>query len=306
MRATAALLLLSCLLHSGCAALLTEAVVSTPRRLNPLRDLALPIPAQALGCDEQFVVPVREGPTALEISVAVMEPARRLQEPRGTVLVLHGIRAQGYWMLDIAEAMADDGYRVILADLRGHGGSTGDTLTFGLHEARDLSRVIDELQARGLLAGKLGVFGHSYGATTSIHLAAIDPRIATVVATAPFADMRDEVPHYVRTMLPGIGHLFTNEFYEDVVAEAGRRGGFEPADAAAEVAITRVACPVLLLHGTDDIVVPPENSQRIYAGAPPGSQLVLLRDTGHLGVWLDSDGRVKKHTLAWLKKQLAP
>jgi pimeloyl-ACP methyl ester carboxylesterase len=304
MRLPAALLLLSCLLHGGCAALLTEAVVSTPRRLNPLRDLALPIPAKALGCDERFVVPVHDGPTPVEISVVVKQPPNRLEEPRGTVLVLHGILAHGYWMLDVAEAIAAQGYRVVLVDLRGHGGSTGNMLTYGLHEARDLSRVIDELQARGLLAGKLGVFGLSYGATTAIHLAAIDARVAAVVATAPFADMRDEVPHYVRTVLPGIGHLFPDEFYQGVVAEAGRRASFDPADAAAEVAITRVTCPVLLLHGAEDLVVPPENSQRISANAPPGSQFVLLRNVGHFGCWLDSDGRVKKHTLAWFEKHL--
>ncbi len=297
-----ALLLLAT--QQGCALMLTEAVVSTPRRLNPLRDLAIPIPAQMFGFRERFSVPVRDSGGAVEISVAVMDPDA-VEEPRGTILVLHGIRASGAWMTDSAEAFAGAGYRVVVADLRGHGGSTGDTLSFGLHESRDLSVVVDELAARGLLIGKLGVFGHSYGASTAIHLAAIDARVATVVATAPFAEMRDEVPHYVRTMLPGVGHLLSDDFYNRVVDDAGRRGGFDPDDASAAVAASRAHGPILLMHGVDDRVVPPENSQRIYHSAPNGSKLVYLRDVGHFGVWLDVDDRVQKQAILWFDEQLA-
>lgn len=291
------------MLQAGCAALLTEAVVSTPRRLNPLRDAALPIPAQAFGFRERFSIPVSTADEPIEISAAVMDP-RGPEEPRATILVLHGIRASGLWMVDIAQALADDGYRAVVVDLRGHGGSTGDMLTFGVHEARDLSRVIDELDARGLLAGNLGVFGHSYGATTAIHLAALDPRVQAVVATAPFADMRDEVPHYVRTILPGVGHLLSDDFYNRLVDDAARRGGFDPDNASAAVAAMHVRAPILLLHGLEDIVVPPVNSQRIYQGAPAGSKLIYLRDIGHFGVWLDVDGRVEKHTLDWFERTL--
>lgn len=285
--------------------MLTEAVVSSPRRLNPLRDVDLPIPPAMLGFRERFTVPVGAGDQRVEISVAVMDP-ERVDEPRGTILVLHGIRARGSWMLDFAEAMAEDGYRVIVADLRGHGDSTGDTLSFGVLEAQDLSAVIDELESRGLLVGKLGAFGHSYGASSAIQLAAIDKRVTTVVATAPFADMRDEVPHYVRTMLPGVGHVLSDEFYDQVVDEAGKRGGFDPADASAERVAHQVGGPILLLHGVNDRVVPPENSQRIYQNSPPGSKLVYLRNVGHIGMWLDSDDRVKKQALLWFDEHLAP
>jgi pimeloyl-ACP methyl ester carboxylesterase len=304
MRLAACCCLLLLATQVGCALMLTEAVVSTPRRLSLLRDARLPIPPQAFGFRDRFSVPIPGGREAIEISVAVMDP-ERVEEPKATILVLHGIRAQGVWMLDIADALADDGYRVVVADLRGHGGSTGATLTFGVGEARDLSHVIDELEARGLLVGKLGVFGHSYGASTAIHLAALDPRVSTVVATAPFAEMREEVPHYVRTMLPGVGHLLSDDFYRRIVDDAGRRGGFDPDDASASVAASQTNAPILLLHGLEDIVVPPVNSQRIYQGAPSGSKLVYLRDLGHFGVWLDIDGRVKKHTLAWFEERLA-
>ena len=60
-------------------------------------------------------------------------------------------------------------------------------MTFGLQEAKDLSQVVDALGQRGLLAGNLGVYGISYGATTAIHLAAADRRVRAVVAVEPSA-----------------------------------------------------------------------------------------------------------------------
>ena len=296
-------LLLVCQL--GCAPLLTEAIVSTPNRLNPLIGSVEDLPGvnPVLGIRQRFYVPIR-GTTPAEIAVSIIEPTNPLAEPRGTILVVHGIRAQGLWMRGIGRKLIEAGYRVALVDLRGHGASSGETLTFGVQEARDLSQVIDDLQARGLLAGKLGVFGYSYGATTSIHLTAIDRRVAALVAAAPFASARDELPHYVRTILPGVGHLISDHAYQDMLLEAGRRGDFDPRDADAEHAITQVEVPVLLLHGMADLVVPAENSVRLRDAAPTVAELELVPEMGHFGIWLDYDGRIARRTVQWFDEHL--
>jgi pimeloyl-ACP methyl ester carboxylesterase len=288
---------------SGCAAMLTEVVLSTPHRLNPwvgsLEDWSTP--QHLSGIRERFLIPVRK-PLPAEIAVSIIDPPDRLAEPLGTIVIIHGIRAQGLWMHGNASQFARAGYRAVLVDLRGHGSSTGETLSFGIHEAQDLVTVVDELAARGLLAGRLGVDGHSYGATTAIHFAAIDPRVAAVVAISPFADMRDEVPHYVRTILPGIGHLLSDDDYDALIDEVGRRGQFDPDDAQAEVAILRVAAPVLLLHGADDIVVPPGHSKRIHAASPANTELEIVPGVGHFGIWLDA--ATAGHAAAWLDRRL--
>jgi len=287
--------------------MLTEAIVRTPYQLQPFRQPreVWQSPYQALGIRERFRVAVA-GAEPAQIAVSILDPSDRTEEPRGTILVLHGIRAAGVWMIPIGDRFAKAGYRVAIVDLRGHGGSSGESLTYGVRESQDLSQVIDELEARGLVAGKIGVFGHSYGAATAIQLAAIDPRVSAIVAAAPFADLRDEVPHYVRTILPGVGHLLSKGYFNEVIDEAGRIGDFDPDDASAEVAITQTVAPVLLLHGLDDLVIPPEHSLRIYAAAEQPSKLVFLPGAGHFGVWWDADGEVARHSLAWLDEHLAP
>ena len=89
------------------------------------------------------------------------------QEPIGTIIILQGqggCARTDYSTWLIAAALANAGYRVILPDLRGQGDSTGDMLGGYIHDAKDISIIIDRLQKDQLLAGKLGIMGQSYGA----------------------------------------------------------------------------------------------------------------------------------------------
>jgi len=65
-------------------------------------------------------------------------------------------------------------YRAVVPDLRGHGRSSGDFLTYGALDAHDLSQLANALDEKGLLSGKLGVVGTSYGAATAIEFAGVE------------------------------------------------------------------------------------------------------------------------------------
>lgn len=65
-----------------------------------------------------------------------------LPEPCDAVVYLHthsGMRLEG---LDIARAAVERGLGVILFDFRGNGLSSGEFVSFGWHEAQDLSLVL--------------------------------------------------------------------------------------------------------------------------------------------------------------------
>jgi pimeloyl-ACP methyl ester carboxylesterase len=256
---------------------------------------------EMMGIDQQFYVAV--GPPMAELFVSVIEPQDRTCEPVGTILVIHGIRSRSAWMLSTARGITEAGYRAVLVDLRGHGRSTGEYLTYGVQEAKDLSKVIDELAYRGLLVGPLGVFGISYGATSSIQLAGFDSRVQAVVAVAPFSNMREEVPHYLRTAVPG-GKLVSDETFQKAIDESGRRAGFDPDFPTALQAIQETEAPVLLMHGTDDWLVPRQHSEKLHAIAPDHTELILLPREGHCSIWFDIDGDVQRATRAWFDRYL--
>jgi pimeloyl-ACP methyl ester carboxylesterase len=299
-----ALLLVSVAREVQAAPPLAELMASAPNRLNPWVGESCPLPPleSLLGADQQFWVKV--GPPEAELSVSILEPPG-LPQPRGTILVLHGVLARSVTMLPVASALARSGYRAVLVDLRGCGRSTGQFMTYGVQESKDLSQVIDELGRKNLLAGRLGVYGISYGATTSIHLAGGDPRVEAVVAVEPFSNARDEIPHFGRVMVPGIGLMISDDTYQQSLNEAGQLAQFDPDAADAEKAIQRTTAPVLIIHGTNDWVVPHWHGERLHAAAPDHSELVSIPCLGHVALWLDPTGAVVQRGRAWFDRWLS-
>lgn len=303
------LIAISAMSLSGCVAPMAAAIVATPNFLNPFAGHVKMSAAtqQVLGVDGQFFVEV--GPPSARLSISVIEPDPELtssvvSQPKGTVIVLHGVRASSFWMLGTARKFAEAGYRTVLVDLRGHGRSSGEWLSYGPREAVDVSQVIDALYARGLVSGELGVYGISYGATTSLHLASIDPRVKAVVAVAPFNSMRDIVPAYWRTFSLGMGNLISDETFQAAIDRAGQVGGFNPDAAVASNVVQRTSASVLILHGLDDWLVPAGNGATIHAASPAGNELVLLPDLGHTSIWFDPAGEVATRSVNWMDRHI--
>lgn len=112
---------------------------------------------------------------------------------RGTVFLLHGYGVDSLSMLPWGITVAEAGYLGVLVDLRGHGESTGRQVGFGTVETADLCQVLDRLSSQGKVHGPVAVMGESLGAAIALRWAATDPRIAAVVAFAPYAELESAV-----------------------------------------------------------------------------------------------------------------
>jgi len=234
---------------------------------------------------------VMVGPPNATLSLEIIDG----ESPHGTVFVLHGIRADKRSMRGWGRMLAAAGLRAVLVDLRGHGRSTGDWLSYGVVESRDLAQVLDAVEARGLRAGSVGVMGISYGAAVAIEWAGSDPRIEAVVAVAPFASLRSVVPGYAPIPLPA-------SFVSGAIDMAGRRGAFDPDSASAVVAIARCHAPVLLVHGQDDHRIPAWHSQLILAAGREHTELLLVPGAGHRSI--ADDPVIGERAPAWLAQHL--
>jgi len=280
----------------------------------------VPVPSRTPGVllDAQVVEPgdwhlayscsVEKTKKALEASIQMSfaKPDVFTAKPKGTVIVLHGYRQQKEQMLHWGLSLAQQGFRCVMVDLRGHGGSSGQWIGFGAFEVEDMRSVLDALITRRLVAGKIGVIGVSLGASVAIQWAGADPRIATVVAIEPFSDPRSAIETMVHTFPPFRRQLWwaSENTIQKAIQEAPGMAGFKWADVDVPKAAAAVNGPILFIHGADDSMVPPDHSRRLSSGAPAGSRLLILPGEDHISLALrlqPLDGTVHD----WFDRNLA-
>jgi pimeloyl-ACP methyl ester carboxylesterase len=199
-----------------------------------------------------------------------------LKEP-ATIVILHGYMMYKETMVPWASELAQAGYRVVLVDLRGHGQSTGDQVTYGKYETKDLSQMLDYLKAQGLCDEKIGVLGLSYGATVALAWAAADPRVQAVVAIAPYNHPEEAAVRLAKELKIPISPKALRE----ALALAAQRLDLKWADWSGEVAMRKLKEPVLLISGGHDRICLPADIETLRKAAPAGTKVVAIPDVNH-------------------------
>ncbi len=235
-------------------------------------------------------------------------PSTRSVTPaaKGTLFLLHGLGdSKEYYPYEFYSfILADEGYRVVLVDSRGHGRSTGDRITYGFRESRDLVQVLDDLQRRGLVVGNVGVLGISYGASTAICWAAIDPRVRAVVALEPFSSLREAAVDAGPILLGNSSWMFSNRDLQNIATRVGHLGGFNVDRDSPLACIAHCTTPILLIHGKADNFLRPAHSIRLHQADPNHSMLILVDDASHLDLWLRAAQMITRESNRWFERYL--
>lgn len=180
--------------------------------------------------------------------------ARHLPNPEAshTVLFSHGNAEDLGQLEETLEEIRDLGYAVFAYDYRGYGLSTGRPTVKGA--------CLDIEAAYAYLTGPLGVrpeqvvpFGRSVGGGPSIHLATRAP-VGGLILQSTFTSA-----FVVVTRVP----LLPFDRFRNL---AGMR---------------RVGCPVLVMHGKADRIIPFAHGLRLHGCAPEPRQHLWLEGVGH-------------------------
>ncbi len=180
-------------------------------------------------------------------------------ESGAAMLVFNGNAGDRSFRAPLAAALSQAAFSVLLFDYRGYGRNPGTPTEAGL--------LMDARAARAYLAGRGDVdpdrivyFGESLGAAVAVALAAKRPP-AAVILRSPFTSLADMGRlHY--PFLPVSGFLLRDRF--DSIEQ-----------------IPRVRCPVLIIAGDKDQVVPPAHSRRLYEAAHDPKQFELVPGADH-------------------------
>jgi pimeloyl-ACP methyl ester carboxylesterase len=212
---------------------------------------------------------------------------------RATVIMAHGIDHTRQVMLCRADFLVRGGYNALAVDLRGHGESGGQFVSPGLVEKRDLLGAIQFVRSRGE-RGPIALLGISYGAVACLFCAAESTEVGAVVADGAFPagkDVFQNVSGYYlhnSSMSPLSRSVFATASFPGVVPAIVlvyylRTGIYLGLDFVSVLpAASRITCPVLLISGERDWIVPTTDARRILAALPGAEkQLVTIPDAFH-------------------------
>lgn len=193
------------------------------------------------------------------------------------VLLMHGWGANASLMLLAVAPLHSAGYAVLLVDARCHGNSDDEPFTSLPRFAQDIEAGLNWLHLQPTVdETRLAVIGHSVGAGAALLSATRRTDLRAVVSLSAFAHPDEVMRRYLTAFhipYPVIGWYVLR--YVQRVIEAR----FD--DIAPINTIARARCPVLLVHGVDDEVVPFGDAQRLHRAGRAGAVECLAIPGGH-------------------------
>ncbi len=199
----------------------------------------------------------------------------------------------------LAAWLAESGFLTVIFNFRGAGESEGNFDMQGW--TRDLEAVLDSVYDMDEVnRGCVSLVGFSAGAAAAIYVAARDQRVSSVVSCAcptvsrigtdrelaerMIAEFRevgiikdDDFPPSLDDWMAGFNHVYSLDW---VVKLSPR--------------------PILLIHGTEDDVVPVESSRGLFEKAREPKDIIIIQGAGHQ---LRLSEQAMDAAVGWLKGQ---
>ena len=221
------------------------------------RNLLFPIPpvgrtapaAAGLPEAEEYELTTSDG----EKIIAWYVPAK---PGRSVVLFFHGNGDFLAGRVSRFKGVTADGTGLVAVSFRGYAGSSGRPSEDGLLQDAEAAYAFT---AERYAADRIVAWGFSLGTGVAVALA-VKHRIAKLILEAPYTSTAD-VAAAAYPLVP-VRLLMRDQFHSD------RRIG-------------RVTVPLLIMHGTDDRVIPIRFGERLFAMAHEPKKFVRLSGGGH-------------------------
>ncbi len=186
-------------------------------------------------------------------------------------IILHGLRGSKnlLWLHDIADRLADNGIAALRFDFSGHGDSEGKFEEFGFQKGEgDFASALAFVKERGFK--KISALGHSIGSAIIMRSLHTHPEIRCYVGIA--GPSRP-------------GRKGNDAIVQQIYKKAGVSNGAmlsELKDSNLFEQLKKVEVPTLLIHGTNDGVVPSEDSRLVFDALKGPKKFESIEGGDHL------------------------
>ena len=195
---------------------------------------------------------------------------------KGTIILFHGITMNKSALLQEAYELRYWGYDLLLVDLRGHGGSDGNTTTIGYRESEEVKLAYDFISHKS--RGKIYLYGVSLGAVVVAKgVAEHQLQPAGIILDMPFSSLQSYLENKARTLgFPSQPFAFLTTFW------IGTEHGFNGYRHKTSGYLKNIRCPVLMQWGSSDPFILKGETERIFNSiASTRKKLVVYENAGH-------------------------
>ena len=290
------------------------------RRWRLLRGLALTLGALAIilwmsGCMERLFYHPQPGPTPLPAQVRGAEsiwfhskdgtrlhawflPAHnQLKDAHPdsrrapTILHVHGNAGNILSHIWFTDYLPPAGFNLLIFDYRGYGQSEGAARKRS-PLIEDAAAALDYLLTRpDVDPQRLGVYGQSLGGAIAMNVMADRPELKVGVIESAFVSWREIAACALGGNHPG---LLCKSLAAIMISDADRP----------DHAIARIQCPILLLHGDADSIIPVEHSRRLEAASNGRAKLVEFPGGDHNSL-RDTNPEIESLVIDFFRQNLA-
>ena len=191
------------------------------------------------------------------------------------IIISHGYTDNRFGALKYAYMYLEQGFNVIIYDLRGHGLNEPTFCTYSARERKDLLALIRDSRERYPEAMVLGLQGESLGAATSIAVLGEKPQIDFVVADCGFSEISS-------VLKAAGGEMHLPAFLVNIASICAKiRFGYSYSDMRPIDCLKDNHIPILFIHGAADQFILPEHSEKMQKATSGYSELHLIPGAGH-------------------------
>jgi alpha-beta hydrolase superfamily lysophospholipase len=217
---------------------------------------------------------------------------------RGTVILMHGVRADRRTLLNRVRFLHEAGYAALLFDFQAHGETPGKHITFGYLESRDAAAAVTFIRQKHS-GEKIAVLGISMGGSAA--LLAQPPLAAdALIVESAYPTIEQAVEDRLMVRFGPWGKYGAPL----LTWQLKPRLGIGVEDLRPIRAAGRITAPKFFLAGSADRLTTLPESQALYDAAAGPKQLWIVPGAQHEDLHEFAPAEYEKRVLAFLAENL--
>lgn len=218
-------------------------------------------------------------------------------DSKKVILINHGYTANRYVCYQFTDIFFEEGYNVLLIDMRSHGESDGEFASYGYNESNDIGCWVKWIKNKVGTDAYIGLHGQSMGAASvMIYGGTHFNEVKFIIEDCGFSNAKKAIKsQFAESKIPFY------PLYHLIRLKAKILYKFDLNKISPNDSIRNSPIPILFIHGCNDKIVPSWMAQELYDNKlGKKDNLYLVHGAGHMESYSTDKEKYKSVVKAFL------